>query len=100
MSKKGKSIPKHKSKKTKIPQTGLIVKDDINYFDLTPVFRFSNIDQNNWTISDWNSEELKDLMGTFFTMEQLPWKELLKHSGLRLKIIREINNPIHISPDE
>ncbi|MDQ4679890.1 hypothetical protein [Stenotrophomonas maltophilia group sp. RNC7] len=97
---KNKNVVKHNNKKTKVPQDALMIKDNVDYFKLNPVFKFSSIDKNKWTLYEWAPNELKDLMNTFNQMEQLTWNDVLKHSGLRVKIIRDIKQPPHISPDE
>lgn len=100
MVKSKKNVVKNNPKTTKVPQSALSIKNDIDYFKLNPVFRFSNIDQNKWRLYDWSSEEIKDLMDTFRKMEQISWHDLLKHRGLNLKKIEDVNYPPHISPDE
>ena len=99
MSKK-KKVVKSNFKDTKVPQSALSIKNDIDYFRLNPVFRFSSIDHNKWTLYEWSSDEIKDLMDTFRKMEQSSWYDVLKHRGLNFKKIEDINYPPHISPDE
>lgn len=100
MSKKAKKVVKNNPKITKVPKNALSIQNDIDYFKLNPVFKFSNIDHNKWTLYDWNSSEIRDLMDTFRKMEQSTWYDVLKHPGLNLKKIEYINYPAHISPDE
>ena len=82
-----KKIPKKRRHKSKIPIEAFELKENTNYFKMTPAFRFSNTDPNKWTLSEWNSKELKDLIKTFKQMEQISWNEIFKHSGLRPKKI-------------
>lgn len=100
MAKNKKNVPKLSNKKTKVPQEGLEVKDNIDHFKLSPVFKFYNADSNNWTLNEWSSTEIKDLVKTFKLMEQISWYDIQKHGGLRLKSIKNIEYPDYISPDE
>lgn len=95
-----KKVPKRKLKKSTLPSKAFELKDETNYFKMSPVFKFYSADSNKWTLHEWNSNELKDLIKTFKQMEQIPWNNILQHGGFRIKAIKDINPPPHISPDE
>jgi len=97
---KKKKVPFTKNKNTKFPPRMLEAKDDSNYFEMSPVFKFSSVDSKNWTLDKWKSKELKHLIRTFKQMEQISWNKIHQHSGFRLKKVKNINYPNHISPDE
>lgn len=97
---KPKKVPKTSKKNSKVPTQAFELKNDVNYFTLTPVFKFSNVDQNKWKLEEWQSRELKDLIDTFKKMEQLSWNDIFKHRGLNVKAIEDVNYPKEISPDE
>lgn len=100
MAKDKKKTTRHKTKKTKVPPEALTIKDDKDYYKMTPVFKFSSVDPNKWTLNEWKSNELKDLIKTFKQMEQISWDEIFTHHGLRPKKITNIRYPHYISPDE
>lgn len=95
-----KKLPKNKRKKSKLPPNALETKNNVDYFKMNPVFRFSSIDSNKWTIYEWETKELKELMDTFIKMEKMTWNQITRHSGLRLKKIEGLNPPPHVSPEK
>lgn len=94
---KKKSISKSKTKKrhtSKVPENATELKESYN---VKAQLSFTYLDKTKWKLTEWNSEELKDLIETFQTIESLDWNEIQSHSGLRYK---QLHNPPKVNNDK
>ena len=97
--KKTKTVKKPKQPTFKVPFSALESTDDVDYNEMTPVFKFSNVDDNKWVLHEWQKPELKALIKCFKKMEKLSWKAIRMDTGLQMKKLKNIIPPPHISPD-
>ena len=64
----------------KVKQNAEKTKDEINYNNLSPAFRFSDI-QKDYCLSKWNDKEQKSLIDCLQKMETKNWNEILHYGG-------------------
>lgn len=72
---------KKPSKNTKINTVAL----DVRVEKSTVLLSFKNVCDRHYQLSEWRKEELKDLIKTFKTIEELTWNEMPHHLGLNYK---------------
>lgn len=92
-------IPKPQRAASKIPNSVTDIKEKTK--SGYPVLSFKHVSDNHCLLSDWECAELKELIGAFKMLEEVPWTKL-HSSGLRLKSIDSFSKPLPpcVSPDE
>jgi len=73
---------KKQQKKTKIKNTILRTHTDKNG---TPLLSFKSVCGEHYQLCEWKKEELKGLVNTFKTIENLTWGDIIRHDGLKYK---------------
>jgi hypothetical protein len=96
---KNKSVKKLQQPSSKVPSVALESKNNIDYNEMAPVFRFGSADDNNWLLHDWQKQELKALIKCLKKMEKLVWSHIRRDTGLRMTKLKNVKPPCYLSPD-
>lgn len=98
---KNKEIRRQETHKGKIKQS--VVIKHANTGNENPVFSFRHVCDNHCLLSDWQGNELIELISTLKTMETLTWNQLVtnRHSGLDYRKENNYAKPLppRVSPD-
>lgn len=95
----GKKIKNQPLAGKKIPVKALTLPDqERNDY---PVFSFIHVSEQHCLLSEWQGEELLQLIRALKTMEQLRWTNVGSHGGLRFKPIDNYAKPLpfNVSPE-
>lgn len=97
-----KNIKKIQHKKGKINTSATEIKS-VNTGNEYPVFSFRHVCDNHCFLSEWQKDELLELLETFKKMESLTWNELVtnRHGGLDYRKETGLSKPLpaKVSPD-
>lgn len=93
---KNKKVPNKakKGKNTRVPSDALVLSKRGSTDNEKLVFSFKYVDPNKWLLSDWQGKELIELIECFKKMENMTWKEIKDHKGLKYSAI---HNPPKIN---
>ncbi|MBR8834349.1 MAG: hypothetical protein DSM106950_10020 [Stigonema ocellatum SAG 48.90 = DSM 106950] len=106
-----KHLPKQKkdTKGSKIPENATANAFQAGTTDhLRPSFRFTYADENRWHLSEWNADEIKDLIRDLKKIEKYTWLQIKEQGskqrgssvGCGFKIIQNHPNlPNNVSED-
>ncbi|OPY59352.1 MAG: hypothetical protein A4E56_03239 [Pelotomaculum sp. PtaU1.Bin065] len=95
-------IPKKVKRSKKIPVKAILSDEPLSHDGEYPVFSFKFCSDNHCLLSEWDGEEIAELIRTFKKMESLTWTGVFKHGGLRYKYIDNYSKPLPlmVSKDE
>lgn len=80
---KKKQIPKptQENKQIRIPKQATQLTPSASTDDEYPSFRFTYADQNRWRLSDWTSQEIKDVIEGLKKIEKYTWGQIKGHGS-------------------